>query len=269
MPPQQHGAAATATTRPHQDFLGCLLAPSAEVELGSQVIGVLSKVAVERGDHVKKGQVVAQLIDDVERASYEAAAQRAANSADIASARSAYEFAQKKADRAEELLAKNFISSQARDQAVSEAKVAAMHYAQTQEARVVARQDMGVAKAQLNLRTITSPFNGVVVERYMSAGTRVEEKPIVKLVQIDPLRVEVVAPAARFNTIKSGSYASVTPDLPGMNTLRARVTEVDAVVDAASNTFRVRLELPNPQEAVPSGLRCKINFDSDSSTGEE
>ena len=243
-----------------EELLGCLLTPTAEADIGSPVIGVLSRVLVERGDRVRKGQAIAQLMDDVERASADAASQRFENRAEIAAAKSAYEFAQKKADRARELVDKQFISPQALEQADSEAKVAAMRYAQAQEQRVVARQEMAVAKAQLGLRTISSPIAGVVVDRYMSAGERVEQKPILKVVQIDPLRVEVVAPANRFNTIRPGSSALVTPDLTGSTEHTARVVLVDPVIDAASNTFRVRLELPNPGYTVPSGLRCKIVF---------
>lgn len=243
------------------DILGCLLTPNAEAELGSPVIGVLSKVTVDRGDAVKKGQALAQLVDDVERASVAAASQRFENRADVAAAKAAYEFAQKKAERSEELVAKNFISPQARDQAVSEARVAAMRYAQAQEQRVVAREEMGVARAQLGLRTIVAPFSGVVVERYLQAGARVEDKPILKLAQIDPLRVEVVAPAARFGLVKVGSNARVLPEMAGVQEIAAKVARVDAVIDAASNTFRIRLELPNAGGAIPSGLRCQVNFE--------
>jgi cobalt-zinc-cadmium efflux system membrane fusion protein len=260
-PRNNWNAGATGTARPErEELLGCLLTPNAEAEVGSQVIGVLAHVLVERGDHVKKGQAIAQLEDGVERASADAASQRFENRAEIAAAKAAYEFAQRKADRARELVDKQFISPQALEQADSEAKVAAMRYAQAQEQRVVARQDMSVARAQLGLRTISSPISGVVVDRYMSAGERVEQKPIVKLAQIDPLRVEVVAPATRFNSIKIGTLATVTPELKDVGAMNAHVIQVDAVIDAASNTFRVRLEMPNPRGEIPSGLRCKIAF---------
>ncbi|MEC5400282.1 efflux RND transporter periplasmic adaptor subunit [Uliginosibacterium sp. H1] len=260
--PAGWGGAAPRTSTPASrgDTLGCLLLPTAEAEVGSPVVGVLEKVNVERGDRVKKGQVVAQLVNDVERAATMAAERRHENRADVAAARHAWEFAQKKAERAEELFQQKFISSQARDQAVSEAKVAAMKYAQTQEMRLVAKQDLEVARAQLGLRNIHSPINGVVVDRYLAAGERVEDKPILKLAQIDPLRVEVVVPSSRFNQIKAGGNARVTPDLAGLGEQTARITVVDAVIDPASNTFRVRLELPNPNGAIPSGLRCKVDF---------
>ncbi|MFT3736519.1 MAG: efflux RND transporter periplasmic adaptor subunit [Rhodocyclaceae bacterium] len=263
--PHVHAASAPVAERPatraaREELLGCLLMPAAEAEVGTPVTGVLGKVLVERGDRVKKGQAVAQLTDDVERASLAAATQRFDNRAEVAAAKSAYEFAQKKAERARELYEKQFISPQALDQAESEAKVAAMKYAQAQEMRVTAKQDVEVARAQLGLRTISSPINGVVVDRYLSPGERVEQKPILKIVQLDPLRVEVVAPANRFNSIRPGQLAKVLPDLAGMKEAPAAVVLVDPVIDAASNTFRVRLEMPNAGNTVPSGLRCKVAF---------
>ena len=47
------------------------------------------------------------------------------------------------------------------------------------------------------------------------------------------------------------------PELPGAEPVQATVQHVDQVLDAASNSFRVRLSLPNPNNQLPAGLRCK------------
>lgn len=253
-------AAAPANSRTG-DILGCLLTPAAEAEIGSPVVGILEQVLVDRGDSVRKGQVIARLMNEVERAAASAATQRSENRAEVAAAKAAYEFAQRKAERAEELLLQNFISPQARDQAVSEAKVAAMRYAQAQEQRMVAREDLSVANAQLRQRSITAPFAGVVVERYLQPGARVEDKPVLKLVQLDPLHAEIVLPATRFASLRVGQNAQLSPEMQGASPIQARISRIDAVVDAASNTFRVRLVLPNPGNRIPSGLRCQVVFE--------
>ncbi len=243
------------------DILGCLLTPQTEVDIGSPVVGVLAQVLVDRGDSVKKGQLIARLVDDVERAALAAATRRFENRADLAAAKAAADFARKKAERAEELLGQKFISSQARDQAVAEAEVAAMRHAQAQEARDVARRDMGVASAQLALRSITAPFDGVVVERYLQAGARVEDKPMLRLASLDPLHAEVIVAASRFGSLRTGMNARLTPDMAGASAVSARILRTDAVIDAASSTFRVRLLLPNPGNRIPSGLRCQVSFE--------
>ena len=78
-----------------------------------------------------------------------------------------------------------------------------------------------------------------------------------RVAKVDPLRVEIIAPAALFGSIRNGMFAHVTPDVPSGPPIEAKVVLVDKLIDAASNTFRVRAELPNPDGAIPSGLRCR------------
>ncbi len=242
------------------EAIGCLIEPSVVVEIGSPVIGVIDKVLVERGDVVRKGQVVAQLDARVERAAVAVAIARAQSEAEVQSARQAHEFAVRKQERNESLFRQNYISSQALDQAATETRLADTKAAQAREQRAMAMQEVNLARAQLAQRTIHAPVGGVVVDRFLSHGERVEEKPILKVAQIDPLRVELLLPANRFGQIRPGQSAKVQPDLPGASEMPAKVTIVDRVVDAASNTFRVRLEMPNPGLGLPSGLRCKVSF---------
>ena len=243
------------------DALACLIQPYQEAEIGSQVIGVLDRVLVERGDFVTKGQPVAQLNSDVERAHLAAAKVRAEASADLKAAASNREFTRKKKLRTEDLYKKNFVSQQASDQAATEDQVADMKLRQAQEQQRVAVQEYALAQAQLAQRTIRSPLNGVVVERYLSDGERIEEKAVLKVATIDPLRVEVIVPAMYFSKIKTGMSATVKPEVSEAEPRGAKVTVVDRVIDAASNSFRVRLELPNPNYQLPPGLRCKVDFD--------
>jgi len=243
------------------DALSCLIQPFQEAEVGSQVIGVLDRVLVERGDFVNKGQPVAQLNSDVERAHLAAAKLRAEATADLKGAASNREFTHKKKLRTEDLYKKNFVSQQASDQAATEDQVADMKLKQAQEQQRIAQQEYALVQAQLAQRTIRSPLSGVVVERYLSEGERVEEKPVLKVATIDPLRVEVIVPATYFSKIKTGMSAMVKPEVSDTEPRGAKVIVVDRVIDAASNSFRVRLELPNPSYQLPPGLRCKVDFD--------
>ena len=241
--------------------LACLIQPYQEADVGSQVIGVLDHVLVERGDFVRKGQPVVQLSSEVERAKAAAAKVRAEASADLKAAASNQEFTHKKKLRAEDLYKKNFVAQQAADQAATDEQLADMKLKQAQEQQRVAQQEYALAQAELAQRTIRSPLSGVVVERYLSDGERVEQKPMLKVATIDPLRVEVIVPAAYFSKIKNGMSAVVKPEVSDAEPRGAKVIVVDRVIDAASNSFRVRLELPNPSYQLPAGLRCKVDFD--------
>ncbi len=77
---------------------------------------------------------------------------------------------------------------------------------------------------------------------------------------VNPLRVEVVLPSTYFATVRSGMTVTVTPDFPGAAARLARVTVVDRLIDGASNTFRIRAELPNADHSLPAGLRCKAEL---------
>lgn len=240
--------------------LACLIQPSRIAEIGTPVTGVIEEMRVERGDSVKKGQVIAVLRGDVERAALNVAQSRAQADADVQAAIAALEFARQSTLRAEDLVKRQFVSAQALDKARTEEKVAAQKLAQAREQRQIWTREQGLAQSQLAQRTIVSPLNGIVAERYLSAGERIEERSLARVVSIHPLHVEVMVPASQFGTLKPGQIARVTPDLPGMTAVEARIILVDKLIDSASNTFRVRLELPNPDHAIPAGPRCKVAF---------
>lgn len=240
--------------------LGCLIEPWRVSDVGSPVIGVVETIAVERGQRVRAGQVLATLRSDVERQSVSVAESKAQAVGELRAAEANAELARQKLARARDLADQNFISSQALEQARAEALVAENRLAQAREQRHVYAREHELAQAQLGLRTIRSPISGVVVERYLSPGERVEEKPVYRVALVHPLRVEVVLPASAYASVREGMQVSVSPDFPGAQPREAKVTLVDRVIDGASNTFRVRMELPNADLALPAGLRCKADF---------
>jgi RND family efflux transporter MFP subunit len=257
-------ASAASTLALAAQPLGCLIEPNRVVDVGSPVIGVVESVAVERGQRVTKGQVIAVLRANVEQAAVGVAETRARVTAEVEAAQANYDLARQKAKRAEDLVERNFISAQALEQARTEADVARQKLAQAREQRAIWNRELRLAEAQLQLRTIRSPTNGIVVERYMSGGERVEEKPIVRIANVDPLRVEIVISASLYGTVSVGKLLLVTPELPNAAPRTAKVVLVDSVIDGPSNTFRARLELPNPNYKLPAGVRCKIELSNES-----
>lgn len=251
---------AKAQLAPPAKALGCLIEPFSVAEVGSQVIGVIQSIHVERGDYVRKGQLIAQLRSDIERAAVAVADSRMRAEAEVAAASAASALARQKLARSEDLARREFISPQALDQTRAEAEVADQKLAQTREQKRIWAREHELAQAQLALRQIVSPVDGVIVDRYMSAGERVEEKPIVRVATIDPLRVEIVLPAALYGTVRVGEEIGVLPEIPHAAPRKGKVVLVDQIVDGPSNTFRVRLELPNPGRVLPAGLRCKADL---------
>ena len=240
--------------------LGCLIEPFRVSEVGSPVIGVVESTLVERGDRVAAGQPLAILRADVERQSVAVALSRAQAVGELKAAEANAVLARQKLARAQDLANQQFISSQALEQARAETAVAENRLAQAREQRGVFMREHELAQAQLGLRTIRSPIAGVIVDRYLSPGERVEEKAVFRVAMVNPLRVEVVLPSSFYASVRLAMPVTVTPDFPGATPRTAKVTLVDKVIDGASNTFRVRLELPNPDLSLPAGLRCKADL---------
>ncbi len=242
----------------------CLLEPSQVVELRTSVEGLIEKVHVQRADRIRKGQVLVELDSRAERAAVEAARYRSEMQGQIVTAKSRIAFAEKKFARAEELQREKMVSAQAADEAKAELLLAQAELQVAQEGRELARIEYQRAVAQLALRTLNGPFDGVVVDRMLNPGDLAESgtgrKAVLKLAQIDPLHVDVVLPGALFGQVVAGDRMAIRLQRPGARQL-AKVKFVDRVIDAASGTFVARLELPNREGKIPSGGRCQADFD--------
>lgn len=244
-----------------QEF-DCIIEARQMVDIRSPVEGLIEKVAVERGEAVKKGQVLVVLESGPERAALAVAKQRAEASGAVKSAEAKLDLARKKEKRAEDLSRQNFISINAVEEARTERMLAESELKVARENQKMAELEMARASEVLGMRTLRSPVNGVVVDRYLKAGefatTNVKD-PILKIAEIDPLNVEVILPAALYGKVQRGDRAEVVPETPKQPFL-ARVAVVDRVINAASGTFGVRLELPNEKQAVPAGAKCRLRF---------
>lgn len=207
----------------------CLLEPSKDVELGTPVEGVLTAVNVDRSDVVAQGDVLARLNRAVELAELEVATARR-------------DFTRRHWERTESLGAQRMISDQEVDEIRTDYELA--------------EGELRRVRAALALRSVRSPFDGVIVERHFDRGDVVRGEPIFRLLSLDPLYVEVVMTVRNFGLIATGDQFRIQiPDLD--QEMVAEVIVVDRVVDPRSSTFRVRLELPNADLSVPSGLQCE------------
>jgi RND family efflux transporter MFP subunit len=238
----------------------CIIEPSESVDLGSPVTGIIEKIHVERSDIVEGGQTIAALESGVEKAAVELARARASMQGTIKAREASVALGESRQQRVNRLFEQDTLSLDLREQAETEAEIARRELLEARESQRLASLELQQAFALLERRTIRSPISGVVVERFMAPGeVVVDEKTIVTIAQIDPLRVEVILPSALFGSVRPGMRAAVEPEF-GEQVHVASVRLVDRLIDAASGTFGVRLELPNPDHAIPGGLHCQVHF---------
>ena len=251
-------ALATQTLAVELPELDCLVEPHMVVEVSSPVSGVIQVIHVDRSDVVQQGQTLVELESAVEQASVELARARATMDDEIKSSVTNFAFNKRKYKRIEQLYGKKAVPFHQKDEAQTDLRLAQLKVRQAKRNKKIAELEFKRAEENLKRRTVKSPIAGVVVERLKSPGEFVEAEPIVKLAQIDPLRVEIVAPVSLFGSIKRGMRAEIRPEASGV--FNGTVSIVDRVVDAASGTFGVRVELPNPDHRLPGGLKCRVRF---------
>lgn len=215
------------------EVMDCLIEPYKEVEIAMAAEGIVESITVERGDNIEKGQILLALESNVEKVNVELS-------------RARVEFNKRKLKRIDDMYRQKAVSPHEKDEAATESRLAELELKRSIES--------------LNRRTVHSPLTGVVVERYLSPGEYAEQEKVLKIAQIDPLNIEVIAPLSLLGQIQLGDTADIYPEGPQTGPVKATVKIIDQVVDAASGTFGVRLEMPNPDNAVAAGLKCKVSF---------
>ena len=248
----------------HAASYDCLIEPSQSLEIGSPVTGVVDKVWVKRGDRVKKGQIVFTLESNAEAAAADLAKFKSQAIGAIKSAQNKVAFGQTKYERRKEMAAENLVSKQERDDAEAEWRLAEAELVAAKESKDQAALEYKQQSSLLALRTVRSTIDGVVVDQMLYPGETAEagsKKPVLKLAQLDPLKVRVMLPMSVFGKVKAGSVAEVSTEYSPSERLKDTVRHTDKVLDAASGTHIIFLDLPNKTLEIPAGTKCKASID--------
>jgi RND family efflux transporter MFP subunit len=242
----------------------CVTEPSQTVEIRASVEGLIDRIYVDRGQMVKAGQTVAVLDAGMEKSNAELARFKSTMKGALQSGENRLEYAGLKATRSEQLHKERFVSAQDRDEALTERRLAEAQLLELRDNQRLAEIEYQRSNEQLRLRTLTTPISGVVTERLMNPGELADNRdlrrPILRIANISLLHVETLLPLEAHRKVKPGQTATVIPEAPIGGQYQARVKVVDKVVDAASGTFGVRLELSNPKLEIPAGVKCKVVF---------
>ena len=242
----------------------CVLEPRATVDLRSPASGLIERIAVDRGQFAKAGQVLVELESGAERAALDMARHKATMQGGVRSGESRLGYAALKLSRREQLASEDLISQQDRDETATEKRLAESELQEARDTTRLNALEVRRNEEALRLRTLKSPVSGVVTERNMQPGEMADaadsRRPILRIADISTLHAEAVLPALAYAYIKAGQRATVRVDLPQPLAVAATVKVVDRVLDAASGTFGVRLEVANPGLTIPAGIPCRAEF---------
>jgi RND family efflux transporter MFP subunit len=242
----------------------CLIEPSETVKLSTPASGVLRRVAVKRGDRIRKGQLLAVLDSRAKKAAAKLALYKSQRKGPVAQAQAKIKFAQRKFDRLRHMADDHLVAAQKRDDAEAALRQAQAELLTAQENLKIAHLDYERQRRQIAERSIYSPFDGVVVSQSAWPGDVVQpadaKHPILTVARIDPLAVRAILPMSAFGMPRLGMKAVVTPEIKSLGPFSAQVSSIDRIIDAASGSFEVFLYLPNPHFDVPSGIKCQVTF---------
>jgi len=214
--------------------VGALIAEDSVV-LRPEIDGRIVKLLFQEGQPVKKGAVLV-VLDSAEPRARLAAAQ-----ADLKLAQSRYK-------RSEELVAQNFISKQALDEARANLDILRARRQQEQVA--------------LDKTMIRAPFAALAGLRQVSPGAYVNKgDDIVRLDALGNLKLEVPVPETTLPLVRIGLPITLTVDaLPGQ-TFSGKVHAIDPVVDPVSRNVRVRARIANPAGNLKPGMFARATAD--------
>lgn len=228
--------------------------PVTKVEVGTQVSGIISKLYVDYNDVVKAGQVIAEM-DKVNLQ-----AELSAANAQLATAKTEFEYQEKEYNRMKTLHDKELVSDSEFDQAQYQYQSARNAYSQTQASYTKVKRNLSYA-------TITSPIDGVVISKAVEEGQTVAagfSTPTLFTIAKDLTDMQVVANVdeADIGQVKEGQRVTYTVAAYPDDVFEGRVRQVRLEATTTSNvvTYEVVINAPNPDLKVKPGLTATITI---------
>jgi len=238
------------------------LLPYQEIDLYARVAGYVRQMKVDVGDRVKAGDVVAileipELDSELQRAS--AATERAIQ--DVIRTKAAYEEAHLTFERLSEVLKQqpNLIAQQEIDQAKARDDTLRASWTASRSAEREARANQAKYQTMVAYSRIAAPFAGVVSKRYadtgslVGAGTGTSSQALVRLSQLDPLRLVLPVPASAVPAIRLGAPVEITLQST-KQTISAKISRTSGRVATETRTMRVEVDVPNADLKLAPGM---------------
>jgi multidrug efflux pump subunit AcrA (membrane-fusion protein) len=275
-----------------------ILYPSDQAVVMPKISAPVREFYVNRGDHVRKGQLLAQLensdlnasvmeaksmVDEAEASYHNTTAatlpeEMAKAKLEVQSAKEALDAAQRLYESRKQLLEQGALPRRQVDeanvayvQARSQYEVAAKHDAlgkvgkdagvKQAQAQVDAAKGRHMsAQAQLEYSRITSPLTGVVTDRPMYTGEMASPStPLLTVMDISQVIARANVPADQLKLLKVGNQATITA-ADSSAELRGEVSVISSALDANSTTAEVWIKAPNSGDLLRPGASVQVSI---------
>lgn len=236
-----------------------LTSPSADVEMAFTVTGRVAEVNTRDGREVGRGDILIRLDDKALRFRLGQLTLDSENDSEILAAEA--EVRQKRQDllKLEQAFAKGAATRIELEHGKLEVEIGEYRVDAARHAQAVALLKVKEVEAEALEYTMRSPVEGVVERLDLEAGeTAKSSEPAIRIVRLDPLWAETAAPLERYESLAPGTEIGVRHSDGAKAT--GKVIFRAAVADSASETVKVRLEIPNPDNRH-AGERIILLFD--------
>jgi multidrug efflux system membrane fusion protein len=192
--------------------------------------GVLVKLNVRRGDHVKTGDVIAVLSDE-------------AREAQVAQARA--------------LVAQRLAELDAKRRLAESGAVARLDLANIEAQTKAAQASLAAADAEAERGAVIAPWDGVITDVPVQLGQAMSiGKEVAQVVALNPMLAVVEVAERKLAGVKVGEAATIR--LVTGTTAEGKIRFVSKSASATTRTYRVEVEVPNADGAIPDGITAEV-----------
>jgi HlyD family secretion protein len=245
----------------HVTIVGNLIG-AATVEVVPRVSGRLQSISVRLGDSVNRGQILARVEDDEMREQVkQAEASFAVATATVREREADLKFAETNLERSRSLYNRQLLPKQTMDDAEARQQASAAQLDLSRAQYAQARSRLEELRIGLSNTTITSPVDGFIGRRMVDPGAYVGPgSPVVSVVDIHLVRMVANVVEKDLRRVSPGLAADVQVDAFPDETFRGRVARIAPVLDPATRTAEMEVEVPNPGFRLKPGMYARVRF---------
>ncbi|MEO7027928.1 MAG: efflux RND transporter periplasmic adaptor subunit [Acidobacteriaceae bacterium] len=255
--------------------------PLQEVELHAKVAGYIRHIGVDIGDRVHTGEVLATLdipeltaqVEGADASVRQTQEQILRAKSEVLRAQANYDALHSAAQRLQQVSNQRpgLIAQQELDDALAKDREAAAQVDSAKSAQSATQQQLGVTRADrqhysamADYSRITAPFNGIITWRYADTGSLIQagtsnagSAPVVKIAEIDTLRLRLPVPESLAPFVKLGDTASVHVQALG-ETFPGKITRSTGALDPSTRTMQVEIDVPNRDGKLSPGMYADV-----------
>ena len=239
------------------------LKPKEQVEVIPRITGKVERVLVDVGDAVREGQLIAELEgDELGQQVLRGEASLAVAQATLAQREAELENARAEEARAAQLMAEGLVSLQAQQTVQTRARVVESQVKLAEAQIRQAEADLAELKIRQQQTQVVSPLTGWVGRRYVHPGALVNPNtPVVSVLRLSSMITEVRVPEEHLGKLRVGNRAVVAIDAFGGQTFDGRVARISPMLDAATRSGSVEVEISNPGGRLKAEMSARIQMD--------